>query len=113
MSLFHRIATEKFNTSGNRMGFWGAVLALGLLFLLVEFSYTQFSLTRQLLGQNSPEGATAGWWWSLSVMWLISALRPRTGEKVGFRTRRLRLSDRRWRLRRRVHDGRSGHGPCP
>jgi hypothetical protein len=84
MSLLQHPVDGKSIFNGNRFGFWGAALALGLLFVLVEFSYTQFSLTKQLLGHNSPEGATAGWWWSLSLLWLIAALRrPATETQRG------------------------------
>jgi len=60
--------------SGNRLGFWGGTLAVAVMLVLVELTYREFSLTRHVLGQNSPEGATAGWWWSLSVLWLLSAM---------------------------------------
>jgi hypothetical protein len=59
--------------------FWGPAFGLGLLLWAVEFSYAEFSFIREVLGQNTPEGVAAGWWWSISVIWLISALR-RSGD---------------------------------
>ena len=50
-------------------------MAVAVMLVLVALTYKEFSLTRHILGQNSPEGATAGWWWSLSVLWLLAALR--------------------------------------
>jgi hypothetical protein len=70
--------------------FWGMAVGLGLLLMIVQLSYTEFSFMRDILGQNTPEGVAAGWWWSISALWLINALRRPAASKADAMSRGFR-----------------------
>jgi hypothetical protein len=80
MATHHTAKAVRMHLPAIGMEFWAPALGLGALLSVVQFSYTEFSFVREVLGQNTPEGAAAGWWWSVSMVWLIAALRAPHGK---------------------------------
>lgn len=65
-------ARARISAFGDR--FWRTMIGVGGLLVLVVLSSLEISTFQALRRAASPEGLTVGFWWALSVTWLIQSL---------------------------------------